>query len=230
MSKFKAIGLITEAFDRKKIKYDVNSIGEFEEIRAGFSVDDGPFVEARFVSTDDDNDVGVRVFGLVSNIRKSKRARVMAVCNYLNRKKRYLKYYVDKDGDVNAEYDFLLELKDDCVGEVAFEIFFRFMKQLDDNFVLFAKALYTDDPIEVDGETIMVCEDESAESEEDEDVDIEDLSAELDELSAELDRVIREGVEQGIFSYEDFLRMGQEETDADLVDDEFVDDESDEAV
>lgn len=148
---FKAINLIAETFEKRGVKFDVVSHHGSEQLLAGFSVDCGPNVIMRFISCDNDNDVAARIFGLISNTPKEKRTRVMEACNVLNHKIRYMKFYLDPDGDINVEYDFPMHSPDDGIGEMAFEIFVRVMQILDFEYSIFMKALYSDEELAIQG-------------------------------------------------------------------------------
>lgn len=151
---FNATNLIAEAFEKRGVKFDVVSHHGSEQLLAGFSVDCGPNVIMRFISRDNDNDVAARIFGLISNTPKEKRARVMEACNMLNHKIRYMKFYLDTDGDINVEYDFPVHSPDDGIGEMAFEIFVRMMQILDSEYSIFMKALYSDEELDIQGHSV----------------------------------------------------------------------------
>ena len=138
---FNATNLIAKTFEEREMKFHVVNMYGHEEVLAGFHVDNGPKVIMKFISRDNDNDVAVRIFGLV-NAPTEKRGRVMEACNMLNRKIRFMKFYVDTDGDINVGYDFPVRASDDCIGEMAFEIFVRTMQILNQEYELFNKALY----------------------------------------------------------------------------------------
>ena len=146
---FKATNLIAETFEKRGVKFDVVSHHGSEQVLAGFSVDCGPNVIMRFISRDNENDVAARIFGLISNTPKEKRARVMEACNVLNHKIRYMKFYTDTDGDINVEYDFPVHSPDDGIGEMAFEIFVRMIQILDSEYSIFMKALYSDEELDI---------------------------------------------------------------------------------
>ena len=148
---YKATGLIQEVFDKKGVKYRVDTAGNAEIVCAGFSIDEGPFVIARFISRDNDNDVALRVLSLINNVPEAKRARVMEACNVLNNKVRYMKFYIDEDGDVNVEFDFPVNVCDECLGEAAYDMFQRIMAILKGEYTLFMKALYTTEKLEPSG-------------------------------------------------------------------------------
>lgn len=151
---FKAINLITETFEKRGVKFDVVSHRGSEQLLAGFSVDCGPNVIMRFISRDNDNDVAARIFGLITNTPKEKRGRVMEACNVLSHKIRYMKFYLDTDGDINVEYDFPVHTPDDGIGEMAFEIFVRTMQILDSEYSIFMKALYSDEELDIQGHSV----------------------------------------------------------------------------
>lgn len=142
--RFKAIDLIAEAFEKHELKFRVFKTEEQAELNAGFSVNGGPSVIMKYFIRDEDNDVAARIYGLISKIPQEKRGRILEACNTLNRKIRYLKFDIDVDGDVNVEYDFPLQTADECLGEMAFEIFIRTMNILDNEYGIFMKALYTE--------------------------------------------------------------------------------------
>lgn len=144
---YNATNLIAEAFEKHGVKFRAVNMEGQEELHAGFFVDNGPKVIMKFISRDNDNDVAVRIFGLVSHTPKEKRLRVMEACNLLHCKVRYMKFMLDADGDINVEYDFPVSSSDDSIGEMAFEIFIRTMGILDDQYGIFAKALYTNEEL-----------------------------------------------------------------------------------
>lgn len=151
---FKATNLIAETFEKRRVKFDVVSHHGSEQLLAGFSVDCGPNVIMRFISRDNDNDVAARIFGLISNTPKEKRVRVLEACNVLNHKIRYMKFYLDNDGDINVEYDFPVHSPDDGIGEMAFEIFVCMMQILDSEYSIFMKALYSDEELDIQGSNV----------------------------------------------------------------------------
>mgnify|MGYP004500593961 CR=1 FL=1 len=140
---YKASKLIAETFDEKGIKYggQIEEHGDASAVEAGFRIDNGPTVLARFFSSDDHNDVEARVFGII-NVKEEKRQQMLQQINAANRRIRHIKFSLYENGDVNAEYDFPAELADEQVGEVAVEIFIRLMKILDDVYPDFMRAMW----------------------------------------------------------------------------------------
>lgn len=141
---YKASRLIAEAFDAHDVKYRIEEMEEASVVEAGFSVNAGPQVVARFISRDDDNDVAVRIFGLICKVPDAKRFAVMEACNTLSRTIRFYKFYINEENSVNVEADLPVRTDDCCVGECCFELFVRIMKILDDEYHVLAQALYAD--------------------------------------------------------------------------------------
>lgn len=151
---FKATRLMAEAFEKHEAKFDIVSHHGSEQLLAGFSIDCGPNVIMRFISRDNDNDVTAGVFGLISNTPEDRRIRIMEACNVLNHKIRYMRFYLTTDGNINVEYDFPLNSPDDGIGEMAFEIFVRTMWILKSEYSIFMKALYTEEDLDIQGNSI----------------------------------------------------------------------------
>ena len=105
-----------------------------------FGAKNGSSYRIQFISTDDDNDVAVRVFGLIS-VEDGKGSRVLPVLNQLNSKFRYVKFVMDDDGDINVEYDF--PVRATRVEDSAEEIVIRFVRIIDDAFPDLMHALWS---------------------------------------------------------------------------------------
>ena len=142
---YNATHLIAETFDSYDVKYRISEIGDASMVEAGFTIEAGPNVVVRFISNDDDNDVAVRVYGLVHRVPASKRIDIMEVCNALSAGIRYLKFYIDPEGNVNVEADLPVRTNDDCLGECCFEMFVRMMHVLEGEYHRFQVALYADE-------------------------------------------------------------------------------------
>lgn len=151
---FKAINLIAETFEKRGVEFDVKNHHGMEELQTFIPIDCGTFTIMRFISHDNDNDIAVRIIGLVSNTPKEKRNRVMEACNVLNHKIRYMNFSLDDDGDVVVAYDFPVRSPDEGIGEMAFEIFVRTMQILDSEYSIFMKALYSEDELDIQGHSI----------------------------------------------------------------------------
>lgn len=152
---YKATKLIVKTFEERDMKFRVNLHDNGHEVvEAGFTIDNGPFAVVNFISTDNENDVSVRLFGLINSVRSDKKARIIEACNELNRAFRFVKFLLDKDMDVNVEYDFPNHTPDDGVGEMCAEIFRRTALMLDDAYAFLMKALYTDQELVFEDKTL----------------------------------------------------------------------------
>jgi len=137
-----ATNLIAETFDRRDVKYRINEAGDSSVVEAGFEVAAGPQVIVRFISNDEDNDVAVRIFGLICRIPESRRTAALEACNRLTGKVRFFKFYLNDEAGVNVEADLPVRTDDGCVGECCFELFVRIMSILDNEFYILTDALY----------------------------------------------------------------------------------------
>ena len=139
----RATELIVEAFDEHSVKYRVTEVADASIVEAGFEIEAGPEVIVRYISNDEDNDVAVRVFGLMHKIPAAKRVDVLEACNALSAKIRFFKFYLDDSSNVNVEADLPVETADECVGECCFELFVRIMSILENEYHILAEALYS---------------------------------------------------------------------------------------
>lgn len=146
---FNATNLIAETFEKRGVKFEVNNHHGMEELQTFLPIGCGSYAIMHFISHDNDNDVAVRIIGLVSDAPMEKRLRVMEACNVLNNKIRYLKFALDDDGDVNVEYDFLAHSPNEGIGEMALEIFLRTMHILNSEFGIFMKAIYSVEELDI---------------------------------------------------------------------------------
>ena len=153
MEMFDTIKYLVEAFDAHGLKYQVNETDRFQEIHVPFGIKNGPFVDVRYISVNRGNDTLVRIMNLVNKVPEEKHYKILEVCNMLNHKYRFLKFIIDPDNDVHVEYDLPVSTGNDCLGEMAFEIFIRTMQILNEGYVLIAKTLYADDENGQDSKT-----------------------------------------------------------------------------
>ena len=100
---------------------------------------DNVIVKVRFISVDDDNDVLVRAYEVVTQIPEGKRPAILEVVNSLNDKYRYAKFVL-YDRSVDVEYDFPIGITE--VGKVAAEIVSQFVKIIDEAYHELMKALW----------------------------------------------------------------------------------------
>lgn len=149
---WKATNLIAEKFEDCGFDFEVRenegSRENISRIVIKFGVAGSGYAAINFLSSDDDNDVSVRAYQLISQIPEGKRPRMLEACNRVMHRKRYLKFVIDDDGDLNVEYDFPQKLSDDMVPEIALEMLVRMRKILDEEYPYLMKALYSDEPLD----------------------------------------------------------------------------------
>lgn len=109
------------------------------EVWLQFPVRNGGNYRIKFISTDNDNDVAVRVFGLL-RVDDTQKAKILEALNALNVKYRYVKFCCDNDGDVNIEYDY--PVRSENPENSAEEIVIRFVKIIDDAYPQLMHALW----------------------------------------------------------------------------------------
>ena len=137
---YKAIEQIKREFENKGIKYAFDEQEDSQIIRAGIPIENGPRIMVLFIARDDDNDIAVRVFGLISQVKEPQKKKLLDALNICNSKFRFYKFYIDADNDVNVEYDFRTEANNS--GPMALEALVRISSILDEAYPIMMKALY----------------------------------------------------------------------------------------
>lgn len=61
---YKATKLIKQEMDKQELNSSINEYEKSSNVQAGYNIQNGPYIQVDFISSDDDNDVAVRVFGL----------------------------------------------------------------------------------------------------------------------------------------------------------------------
>lgn len=138
---FKATKEIAAYLEAKGIKYTVEETDKVSYVDVKYSCDNAPSITVTFFSSDDDNDVAVRAVRLVKGVPANKTAAVLKVINDLHARFRYAKFVLDKDNDVNMEYD--IPLRTTNVGAVAKEICSRMVDIGDDAYPELMKAIWS---------------------------------------------------------------------------------------
>ena len=138
---FQATREIAAAFERHELKHSVNTVNGNSILDAGFSGKNISSFRMLFISSDNDNDVAVRVFNIVPSVPEEKKSAMLKAINHCNNQFRYVKFTMQDDSSVSAQYD--LPLRSDNVGEAAVEIAVRLLKIIDDSYPEFMKALWS---------------------------------------------------------------------------------------
>lgn len=120
---------IASALDSKDLKYDIVENDNTSRVICGMN---GKALNFRiqYISTDEDNDVAVRVFDLVK-IPEEKKTDMLLFAHECNRRFRYVKFVVNEgDNTLQLEYD--MPLKNENPGEIALELLVRILNILND--------------------------------------------------------------------------------------------------
>lgn len=130
---YKALEIISKHFSDRGIKYRTREVGDLGLVEAGF---DGDYIKnliIRYISRDNDNDVSVRT-SEIARYPEDKRDLGLRRIAKLNDKYRFLKFVMDDEGDVSAQFDFPVETGDNCLGPMAREIFIRAINIIDESY------------------------------------------------------------------------------------------------
>ena len=121
-----------------KLKVNIRENDSTSEVWLKFSVGDGHLYTIRFISTDDENDVAIRVFSLLT-AAPSQRLSILPVINNLNCRNRYYKFILDANGNINLQYDFNTSCPDPAAS--AKEMIKRVVKIVNESYPILARAL-----------------------------------------------------------------------------------------
>ncbi len=140
---FKAIRLIMQEMDKVNMHYNVEDMEDVNILSAGYGIENGSTITIKVFSQDDDNDVAVRVYGILHNVAEERIPKIMKVINQCNQKFRYFKFVMNDDNDVSVEYDFPVEASDYTLGQEVVEILMRMMHVLDECYPVLMRAIWS---------------------------------------------------------------------------------------
>ena len=120
--------------ENNNIKYTEQKENVLKVVYSGDNLD----TISIFVIFDDDGDPVVQYKCWDIANFKNKIEEAMTVCNELNNEYRWIKFYVDDDGDIIAAMDAFIDV-DDC-GEMCMYYFRRMLGIVDDAYPKIAKA------------------------------------------------------------------------------------------
>lgn len=124
-----AIQDVKQAFDKANLKYHINHVGNQWEVVAGVNGKANTY-QVKFIAKDGSkNDLALRVFAL-AHFPQDRRYAAYPVLNKFQQKYRFIRFNLDRDGDVNMEYD--LPSCTSNVGACAVEMLLRTMKMVDE--------------------------------------------------------------------------------------------------
>jgi len=114
-----AIKMFTDYMDKKDVHYTVE---DEDRVRIVFNGKNMPSISLRFIFGDDGRDVAIRVFS-IAKVPDNKIKDTCVVCSKLNSRFRWIKFYLDRDNEVTASDDAVLDPY--TTGEECFELLLR---------------------------------------------------------------------------------------------------------
>lgn len=136
---FSATEEIAEYFNEKEIVYTVQESESTSRVVASVVVDYASFT-VYFISSDDSNDVSVRIPHFV-RFKEQDYRDMLKVASRINDKYRFVKFTVNQESEaVTIEYDFAE--KTENIGAAAEEIFRRVMQIAEEAYPEFMRALW----------------------------------------------------------------------------------------
>ena len=122
--------------DAKGVKYSTVDDKSMKITYGGKNV---PSITVAFVFGDDCKDVQMAAFSIV-NVPEEKRPEVYRVCSENNMHYRWVKFYLDSDGDLTADADAIIRPSDG--PEICFEMLLHIISIVDKAYPSFMKAMW----------------------------------------------------------------------------------------
>lgn len=124
-----AINEIHKAFTAAGLKHDVQQIDNKSILLTGITGKADTYKFLLIKEGETGNDVALRILA-ISHCSRYQYDQVREVLNELQLRYRYLRFTIDKDGDIHGEYDFPIAYED--IGNGAVELCLRLTIILDD--------------------------------------------------------------------------------------------------
>lgn len=199
------------------LKVFIEENGDASEAWLQFVVRNGSGYRIRYISEDEDNDVSVRVYGLINLKDQEYCDKIIPVLNKINNKFRYVKFFLDKDGDVNVTYDYPLDNSNPAGS--AFEMMVRFVKIINEAYPMMMRAMWGEEKeLDLDDFRKLFSFNDTDDDSDDDDSDADDSEEVYPEKK------------EGFFPFPGLLddfddKPGDEDADDEDEDDEDADDE-----
>ena len=138
----KATQIIQSTLEAKGLKYQVHEIGGMSLIDCGFGGENCS-VRVNFPSADEDCDV--KIISLpIAKYPKARLSEGYELMNALNAKYRFVKWVIDRDGDIHVEFDMLSDTPPVILGDLALEAFLRMVKIADDAYPTIMRKIWSE--------------------------------------------------------------------------------------
>lgn len=131
-----SLQFFSEYLDAKEIKYSVEDSNRLSVFLRG---DNMSTIRTIFVFGNDGKDVAIRIFS-VAKVPKDKLFKFYFVCSELNSKFRWVKFYVDDDGELTVAHDAVIDPY--TIATECFELLMRICHIIDQAYPLLMKILW----------------------------------------------------------------------------------------
>ena len=136
---YQAIASIQEAFQKANLKFSVDQVGNNWILRAGVNGSASVYHFLFIKSDETGSDIALRIFNQVK-FPPHAIQRGYEVLNDLQLKYRHIRFVLDKDGNVNVEYDFPTAYQP--IGDGAVEMLVRLTKVLDECYPVLMRSVW----------------------------------------------------------------------------------------
>ncbi|MBP3872004.1 MAG: YbjN domain-containing protein [Faecalicoccus sp.] len=125
------VDLTEKALQREGLEFEKTTLYSKTKFNVSLRAYNVPGLFVSLVVDNNDGDVMYRSY-LTFDVEKHKQSDIIMECNKLNSEYRFLKMYLDDDGDLCAAYDFVLyEADEDTLIEKIVELFFLCLRITD---------------------------------------------------------------------------------------------------
>jgi len=132
-----ALKMFTDYMDKKETRYTVL---DDRKVRVGFRGKNMPSISALFIFGNDGRDVAIRYFS-IAKVPDDKISDACVVCSKLNAKYRWIKFYIDKDNEITAEDDAVIDPF--TTGEECYELLLRGTDIVDEAYPEIMKVIWS---------------------------------------------------------------------------------------
>ena len=134
---FSEAGIHFKKYEHKEVDHQI--------IETPMEVPGLPVLRVQYIAVGGGREVGMRLFSLVCRVLKIRHQKMLEALNTLNLKYRFLRFYLDDDGNVCVAYDFPRRFDDASIGEAAFEILIRTVDIVSKAYPTLMEALIAND-------------------------------------------------------------------------------------
>ena len=140
---FNATRLLDEEFKTHNLKYSIRENEIVQIVDVPFGIQHGPSVIIHYITSEQGNDLTILITNLVHNVPEEKRTRMLETINTLNKEYRFIKFTLDSDKDLEVKADWPSATADESLGPMAYEMFIRIMRIMEEAYPMIARTLYS---------------------------------------------------------------------------------------